>query len=273
MPSALKEKGQYLVAFGVIAAMLLVVGFPSFVVFFFGVFAYLLWKILSSASRNETREIFEFYLAANDILRNDERRWFGFEMKDVTNRGENILKNMSGAPPLVYFALGALYSKMGDHDAAVRSLSVVVENEAADEKAVVFPSPELRNYVRILRKVEREPTEAPLTSRAVRALERARRNRARTLLENSREMLKLAVKTELKQVPAAQPVVQEHGVIDHPLIEDRRNGKEHSEPMPVSFNSPKSNGKPDEHDHDDGPFADRKSISEVLHDIYDRNVQ
>jgi hypothetical protein len=162
---------------------------------------------------------------------------------------------------------------MGDHDAAVRSLSVVVENEAADEKAVVFPSPELRNYVRILRKVEREPTEAPLTSRAVRALERARRNRARTLLENSREMLKLAVKTELKQVPAAQPVVQEHGVIDHPLIEDRRNGKEHSEPMPVSFNSPKSNGKPNEQDHDDGPFADRKSISEVLHDIYDRNVQ
>jgi hypothetical protein len=162
---------------------------------------------------------------------------------------------------------------MGDHDAAVRSLSVVVENEAADEKAVVFPSPELRNYVRILRKVEREPTEAPLTSRAVRALERARRNRARTLLENSREILKLAVKTELKQVPAAQPVVQEHGVIDHPLIEDRRNGKEHSEPMPVSFNSPKSSGKPNEHDHDDGPFADRKSISEVLHDIYDRNVQ
>ena len=274
MPSALKEKGQYLVAFGVIAAMLLVVGFPSFVVFFFGVFAYLLWKILSSASRNETREIFEFYLAANDILRNDERRWFGFEMKDVANRGENILRNMSGAPPLVYFALGALYGKMGDHDAAVRNLSVVVENEAADEKAVVFPSPELRNYVRILRKVEREPTEAPLTSRAVRALERARRNRAKILLENSREMLKLVGKTELKQVPAPQPVVQEHGVIDHALIEDGRNGREqHSERTPVSFNSPKPNSNSSENDQDGGPFADRKSISEVLHDIYDRNIQ
>src|SRR5215468_4467287 len=115
IPSAIKEKGQYVLAFGVIASMLLVVGFPTFVVFFFGVFAYFLWKIFSSASRNETREIFEFYLAANDILRNDERRWFGFEMKDVAGRGENILKNMSGAPPLVYFALGALYSKMGDH--------------------------------------------------------------------------------------------------------------------------------------------------------------
>jgi len=275
IPSAIKEKGQYVLAFGVIASMLLVVGFPTFVVFFFGVFAYFLWKIFSSASRNETREIFEFYLAANDILRNDERRWFGFEIKDVTGRGENILKNMSGAPPLVYFALGALYSKVGDYDAAVRNLSVVVENEAADEKSIVFPSPELRNYVRILRKVEREPTEAPLTSRAVRALERARRNRAKALLENSREMLKLAAKVEVKQVPAPQPPVQEHGLLDRPLVEEAANGKEHSgERTPVSFNEPKSKGKPHENDGShDGPFADRKSISEVLHDIYDRNIQ
>src|SRR5260221_1911530 len=128
---AFREKGQYLLAFGVIASMLLVVGFPTFVIFFFGVFAYFLWKIFSSGSRGDTREIFEFYLSANDVLREDERRWFGFEMKEVVGRGEKIVRSMIGAPPLVYFTLGALYNKIGDHSAAVNNLSYVVENESA----------------------------------------------------------------------------------------------------------------------------------------------
>src|SRR5512141_1807489 len=91
-PSPIKETGQYLLAFGVIASMLLVVGFPLFVIFFLGIFAYFLFKIFSAGTRNETREIFEFYLSANDILRDDERRWYGFEIKETIGRGEKILK-------------------------------------------------------------------------------------------------------------------------------------------------------------------------------------
>jgi len=269
--SAFREKGQYLLAFGVIASMLLVVGFPTFVIFFFGVFAYFLWKIFSSGSRSETREIFEFYLSANDVLRDDERRWFGFEMKEVVGRGEKIVKNMVGAPPLVYFALGALYNKIGDHNSAITNLSYVVENESADEKAMVYPSPELRNYVQILRKIEREPAEAPLTSSAVRALERARRNRARLLLENSREMLKLAESAVREQANA-------------PLIADDKDSfgnllrevSEEREAKPQNGNVPEETHTPgaskDRNAHDN-PFTDRKSISEVLHDIYDGNVQ
>ncbi len=189
-PDSLKENTQYVMAFGLIATMLLVAGFPMFVIFFFGIFAYFLWKTFSQPSRNETREIFEFYLAANEVLRDDERNWFGFEVQEVVGRGERILQMINGAPPLVYFTLGALYSKIGDHKSAVNHLSYIIENENAAESTYVYPTPELRNYVKVLRKIEREPAEAPQTSAAIRALERARRNRGKTLLENSRVELK-----------------------------------------------------------------------------------
>ena len=172
--------------------MLMVAGFPSLVIVFFGIFAFFLWKIFSSGSRNETREIFEFYLSANEMLRDDDRRWYGFEMQETISRGEHILQTVNGAPPLVYFTLGALYNKIGDHKAAVRNLEYVLENQGADEAAYTQPSPELRNYVRILRKIEREPAEAPLTSAAVRALERSRKNRGRSLLEDSRQQIEEA---------------------------------------------------------------------------------
>ena len=109
-----------------------------FVIFFFGIFAYFLWKTFSQPSRNETREIFEFYLAANEILRDDERRWFGFEVQEVVGRGERILQMMNGAPPLVYFTLGALYNKIGDYKSAVNHLSYVVENENARRSDLSF---------------------------------------------------------------------------------------------------------------------------------------
>jgi hypothetical protein len=198
VPDSLKEKSQYALAFGVIAMMLFAVGFPMFVIVFFGIFAFFLWKTFATASPNGVRDVFEFYLSANEILRDDERRWFGFEVHEVIGRGERILQTMNGAPPLVYFTLGALYNRAGDHKAAVNHLSYVVENENADETSYNYPSPELRNYVRVLRKIEREPTEAPQTSAAIRALERARRNRGRTLLEQSRAALK---ELEKKQPP------------------------------------------------------------------------
>lgn len=187
IPEVVKEKTQYALAFGVIATMLFVAGFPMFIIIFFGIFAYFLWKTFASPSPNGTREVFEFYLAANDILRDDERRWFGFEIQETIARGERILQLMNGAPPLVYFTLGALYHKAGDHKSAVNHLAYVLESDNADEKTYLYASPELKNYVRILRKIEREPAEAPQTSAAVRALERARRNRGIAILEESRK--------------------------------------------------------------------------------------
>ena len=276
---ALKEKGQYALAFVVVAAMLVVTNIPVFVIFFFGIFAYFVVKMFSTSSGSETREIFEFYLAANDILRDDDRRWYGFELKEAIDRGESILQRMSAAPPLVRFTLGALYHKFGDHKSAVNHLSQVVENPHADESAYVFPTPELRSYVKILRKIEREPADAPLTSAAVRALERARRTRGKALLEQSRTAFATAEpKILLDEARAAQEASENSAETSHDAAPAQTNGKP-ADPQPVTISqtfgqNSLSNGekrkrgtKPTKEEE----YADRKSISEVLHDIYDAN--
>ncbi len=255
--------------------MLYVAQYPIFVIFFFGVFAYFLLRMFSSGSRSETREIFEFYLTANEMLRDDERRWYGFELNEAINRGDDIVQRMKSVPPLVHFSLGALQNKIGDHKAAITNLAYVVENSVSDEVAFTSPSPELRSYVRVLRKIERDPTDAPLTSAAVRALERARRLRARTLLEESR------------QIFAAEPLGQESRL----SLESSDNNEFIYEPenATASDGSYSANDvmSVEDNSHENGwrsqssrptsakvdPFVDRKSISEVLHDIYDKNVQ
>jgi hypothetical protein len=277
----IKEKSQYAIAFGVIAMMLYITGFPLFVIFFFGILAFFIWKTLSAPSHNGTREIFEFYLLANDILRDDERRWYGFEIQEVIARGERILKFMKGAPPLVYFTLGALYNKIGDHKSAEKHLAFVVENDTSDEKNFVYPSPELRAYVKTLRKIEREPAESPLTSAAVRSLERARRNRGKSLLEKSRDVIREA---EFKKVEAELERKHLKELADSnepkPFISivsetvqkevEAQTKKQNAEAQQNSANgtAPKKEKRKREKSNEDA-FGNRKSISEVLHDIYD----
>ncbi len=298
LPDSLKENTQYVLAFGLIATMLLVAGFPMFVIFFFGIFAYFLWKTFSQPSRGETREIFEFYLSANELLRDDERRWFGFEVQEVIGRGERILQLMNGAPPLVYFTLGALYHKIGDHKSAVNHLSYVVENENADEATYIYPSPDLRNYAKILRKIEREPAEAPQTSAAVRALERTRRNRGKAILESSRTLLSESNKKKrenvIEQKKQKAELAQGNYVTETEIstekfaekfaetiapqsitIDVSENGKTNGKQISHTSgwqnadgeNNPKKQKQKDDTSGD--PFANRKPISEVLHDIYD----
>lgn len=279
-PSSIKDKGQYFLAFGVVASMLLVAGFPVFVIFFFGIFAYFLFKMFASGSRNETRDVFEFYLSANEMLRDDGRNWFGFELKDSITRGETILNRMSGAPPLVYFALGALYHKIGDHQSAVNCLSQVVENETSNESAYVYPSQELRNYVKVLRKIERDPADAPLTSASIRALERGRKLRGKALLDESRSVLAKTItangdnsRTEddgRSPLPERSQELPRRSVTDTTFDAFERS----IAPSNVSSSPPDTRNR---RDNSNGlkkdPYADRKPITEVLHDIYDKNVQ
>lgn len=277
----IKEKSQYVIAFGVIGMMLYITGFPMFVIFFFGILAFFIWKTLSAPPAHGTRTIFEFYLQANDILRDDERRWYGFEIQEVIARGERILKHMKGAPPLVSFAVGALYHKIGDFRAAEEHLSFVAENGASDERSFVNPSSHLREYVKVLRKIEREPAESPLLSTAVRALERARKNRAATLLEQSRDNLR---KEELGRVEAEQNLLtppQLPGVdADHasasPVVAEIVAASEDpvSPAQAASVTTVKNNRKtesrtPKKQDTFE-QFGVRKPITEVLRDIYDQ---
>jgi hypothetical protein len=279
-PNAIKEKGQYLLAFGVVGSMLLVAGFPVFVIFFFGIFAYFIFRIFASGSKNETREIFEFYLTANEILRDDGRNWFGFEIRDAVARGEAIVSRMTGAPPLVHFALGALYNKAGEHQAAINSLTQVIEGENGNEASYVYPTPELRNYVKVLRKIEREPSEAPLTSASIRALERARKLRGKAILEESR-----AAYRQSTAANKPRPELPKNGTSPAPIdvaVEAPSNGtlrsvtekvNEPAEPArPVTQSETRTRKEGSKKEKKD-PFADRKPITEVLHDIYDKNVQ
>lgn len=256
----MKEKAQYAGAFGIIAVMLWVAGFPPFLLFFIGVLTFFIWKVFSSESRNETRRIFEFYLTANEILREDDRRWYGFEIQEAIGRGEAIARSMNATPPLVSFALGALYHKLDDHSAAVRHLSNVAGDDAPLESAIVYPSRELREYVRMLRKIERAPAEAPLTSSAIRALERARRARGKKLLDESREKAASRV-VEVSALAESKDALENPGSIT-------------SEPLDETAGAPVLDVTSLDSEKDvPPPKHGRKTISEVLHDIYDGNVQ
>ncbi|HRH40354.1 MAG TPA: hypothetical protein PKY82_01825 [Pyrinomonadaceae bacterium] len=289
LPDSLKEKTQYVLAFGVIATMLLVTGFPSFVIAFFGIFAYFVWKTFLSPSTNGVRDVFEFYLTANEILRDDDRRWFGFEIQEVITSGELILQRMSGAPPLVYFTLGALYHRIGNYKAAVNHLTYILENSASDEAQYVYATPELKEYVKVLRKIEREPTEAPQTSAAIRALERTRRNRGQVILEESKKALEV-----LEQKKLATNLKKEigngveNGLIAHLANERQDSAHEQNHHHETEKTEPKysfsgfatmvnekvddltQNNNPKPKKKEPKPPQNRKTISEVLHDIYDK---
>ncbi len=254
----ISDKGQYALTFGVIAALLYVVGFPVFGIMFLGAIAYLVTRVFSHTSRNDTRKIFEFYLSANEILRDDERRWFGFEIQESISMGENTLRSMKVAPPLVHFTLGALYSKSADHPSAVKHLNHVFEDNSVVEQGIVYPTPELREYVRVLRKIEREPAESPLTSSAVRSLERMRKTRGKTMLEESKK-----IEAELNKATEKQLVSGTEAMLsDLPVESDNID----STPERITFVEKTPN------EENQASLGGRKPITEVLHDIYDKKV-
>lgn len=175
----------------VIIAMLAVMGIPVSIIVFFAIVTSLVWRAFQTSEQQETRCIFEFYVAANDILRDEERRWYGFEINEVIENGEHVLHIMSDPPPLVFFTLGVLYHHTGEYELAIEHLSYIIENDLSDERHRDAPSRELRHYVQVLRKLESEPTQAPQTIGAIRSLERTRRKFGAELLDASRRRVNI----------------------------------------------------------------------------------
>ena len=231
MKSKGKEAAQRLLAILIIIAMLGVMGIPFSVIIFFATISFFIWRAVQHTEHQETGRVFEFYISANDILREEERHWFGFEISEVIERGERILHSMSDPPPLVYFALGALYQRAGDHEAAAEHLSYVVENDLSNERHRFVPSPELKRYVHILRKLEREPTVAPQTMAAIRGLERARHNRAAFMLAESRERLNV-----IPQLGAQTSYSEQASVTNDPTAkpETARRQSAPAPPQPIA---------------------------------------
>jgi hypothetical protein len=184
----------------VIVAMLGAVGLsPVIMIFFFGVIM-VVWIVARHSQAREVERIFDFYIAADAILREEERRWYGFEIAEVIEQGESLLEIMPDAPPLNYFVIGALYHRLGNHQASVEYLSRLIEDDNYDEAHRTIPSPQLRRYVTMLRQIEYHPSTAPQTLAAVRSLERARQRTAGKLLMESRGLVEI----ETHAAPPAQ---------------------------------------------------------------------
>jgi hypothetical protein len=102
---------------------------------------------------------------------------------------------MPDPPPLIRFALGALYNSIGDHNATVEQLGFAAEEEILKESSHVSPSRQLRRYVERLRRIERAPRRSAKISAAIASLERMQRDEAAPLLAESQQQLKRIVET------------------------------------------------------------------------------
>ena len=295
-------------ALGVMAAMLALMNFHMTIIIFLVLVGYFVWRAVARTEIGEVRGIFEFYHQANDLLRDDERRWYGFEIQDVIYKGQRILGMMPDPPPLVHFALGALHHRAGNFQQAENHFAFLLEDDRADERSRTMASHELKSYVKILRKLEREPAEAPQTTAAIRALERARRHRAAALLAESRQKSQeLLTAAKTKEIAAAKPSAPIKPLLERlaepkpeaetaasaepenataspvapngsvaPHVNSHNNGATNSQPK---SNEPAANGSASNSNHNQPKKPSQpqtankdkvqKSISEVLRDIYD----
>src|ERR1044072_147823 len=138
-----QETAHRLIAVVVIMAMLGVMGIPLTVILFFATVVYFVWRAVQRSEQQDVKNIFDFYVAANEILRDEEKRWYGFHVTRVIPEGERVLHMMADPPPLVYFTLGALYQRAGEHEAAAKQLDYVLDMTRGDESARNPPSTDL----------------------------------------------------------------------------------------------------------------------------------
>jgi hypothetical protein len=196
----------------IVVAMLNAVGFPPVIIILLTGSILVVWLCARRAQSREVERIFDFYIAAEAILREEERRWYGFEIAEVIEHGESLLEIMPDPPPLTYYALGALYQRLGNHEAAVEYLSRLHDGEHCDETHRTAASPQLRRYVSILRRIEYQPSTAPQTLAAIRSLERARQRHAVKMLCESRDVVE-AKQTVTKDETHAPEVVDSRAEI------------------------------------------------------------
>lgn len=187
---------QKAIAVVVIVAVLSVVGVSPLLMLFIAGVVLVVWALNRRARHRELQRIFDFYVAADAILRDEERNWYGFEVAEVIEEGEHSLEAMPDSPALHLFALGALYHRIGKYEATAEFLGRVVEDQGYDERQHTAPSPQLRRYVSMLRRIETNPSIAPQELAAIRSLERLRRKQAAVLLKQSRAAMQNEVKTQ-----------------------------------------------------------------------------
>jgi|ERR1043166_1307450 hypothetical protein len=204
--------GAAIVIAAAITALVVVRRFPFILIALIGLGA-LVFLILKVRAQRKTKVIFDFYGAANEILIDAEGSRYHFEIANVIGSGEKIVRSMRDAPPLSRFALGALYYSIGDHNGAVEQLGFSAEEEVLKESQYLSPSPQLRRYVKRLRRIERRPKLYAKLNAAITSLEQMRQERGARLLAESQKHLRRLVeaydneKTELDRSPRSDYVI------------------------------------------------------------------
>ena len=153
----------------------------------------LIFVAIKGRQRRKTEVILGFYVAANEILDDEEGRRYRFEITAAIKTGQRVVSSMPDPPPLSSFALGALYHSIGDQNGAVQHLALAAEEEVLKESPHVAPSRQLRRYVRRLRQIERRPDRWPKINAAIRSLERMHQERGAHLLAQNQGQLKRMV--------------------------------------------------------------------------------
>jgi len=189
---------QRIVALGLLAAILVVaglkfVGLASVLIVCIAGSGLLIFVVIKGRQRRKTEAILGFYVVANEILADEERSRYRFEVAEAIKTGERVVSSMPDPPPLSSFALGALYHSIGDQNGAVQNLALAAEEELLKESPHVAPSRQLRRYVRRLRQIERRPERWPKVNAAISSLERMHRERAAHLLADNQIQLKRLV--------------------------------------------------------------------------------
>jgi hypothetical protein len=196
-----KKLIQRIVAVSALAAVVAVIAviafqfvgvLPLLLVCAFGVGS-LVFVSIKGRQRRKTEVILGFYVAANEILDDEEQRRYRFEIAEAIKTGEKVVSSMPDPPPLSSFALGALYHSIGNQNGAVQHLALAAEEEVLKESPHVAPSRQLRRYVRRLRQIERRPERWPKFNAAIRNLERMHREKAAQLLAQNQVQLKTMV--------------------------------------------------------------------------------
>ena len=142
------------------------------------------------AAKRDTEVIFAFYVAADEVLRDSDRKRYRFEVADVIQAGEKVVRSYPDPPPLGTFALGALYNLIDDHNAVVEYLGIAAEEEVLKDSMHASPSRKLRRYVNRLRQIERSPERWPKLHAAITNLERLHQERGARMLAASQQHLK-----------------------------------------------------------------------------------
>src|SRR4051812_36955112 len=115
MKSSNKKLVQKVIAVVVIVTLLYGAGVTPIVMLFISGVIFVVFMSSRRAQNREVERIFDFYVAAEAILRDAERRWYGFEVGEVIENGEQALETLPDPPPLHLFTLGALYHLSENH--------------------------------------------------------------------------------------------------------------------------------------------------------------